>query len=263
MTAETGRQKPLFPLYIIDSRDMSEGFNSCWFYFNLQVKLSRNMTLNILTDEGSHIVTLCDLPGASLQTACLTVAWGRVEIRISAKFCFNGESKQSGATGRSVQHQGSDCTLEVAHFEWLTCEMNCPEWEVSMWLPMSAVDVSRLKNTSVICACVSVCLSVWENIFPSATIDGNFLESPHGWETHIFCIPSAVLVATELSCSFSFQCRMFAVLDSAFHLIFASIINTRFSKQCDTTRVIVLKHWVEKWIDLNYFRMESAHWTAI
>lgn len=52
MSTEAGRQKLMLPLYITDSTAMSEVFSSGRLCFNLQVKLSQNMTLNILTKEG-------------------------------------------------------------------------------------------------------------------------------------------------------------------------------------------------------------------
>lgn len=149
MSTEAGRQKLMFPWYITD---MSEDFNSGRLCFNLQVKLSWNMTLNIPTDDGSHIFeTPSDLLGLSLQTrVCSALAWGRSEVRISVKFCFYCGIKQAEAAGQGVHTQDRHILYSGSSLVWMTGTWNEPLFlsgrcGFDATLARSAVDVSSLE----------------------------------------------------------------------------------------------------------------------
>lgn len=132
-------------------------------------------------------------------------------------------------------------------------------WGGGLWCSAGEVCCRRQQSRGA----PLLLLCVWErNLFPSATIDGDFPESTRGWEINIsigIClIPRAVLTVRARYRSFSSQRLLFAGLNSVLHLIFPLIINSRFSKHRHTRRFIVLIHWVEKRIDLSYFRVERT-----
>lgn len=107
---------------------------------------------NILTDDGRRIFeTSSDLLGLSLQTkVCSALAWGRSEVRISAKFCFYCGNKQAEAAGQSV-HAGDHYILyNGSSTFWMTDTWNEPLFPSGRCgfdaMPArSAVDVSSLE----------------------------------------------------------------------------------------------------------------------
>lgn len=125
MSTETGRQKLTLPLYITD---MSEDFNSGRSCFKLQAKLSRNMTPNILIEDGSRIFeSQSDLLGLSLhRKVCSALAWGRSEVRINAKFCFYCGNKQAGTAGQSVHTEDRHILYGGSGTFWMTDMVNEP-----------------------------------------------------------------------------------------------------------------------------------------
>lgn len=246
-----------------------EDFRSGNLCFNLQVKLSRNTTLNtlsILTDDRSRIFeTPSVLLGLSLQTSLFSVSLRQIWSQDWCKVLCLLWEQASGSGGSACARWGSPHTgqwkrriLNDWHVKW-TVVSPSGRCGFDATLARSAADVSTLEEHYLISLRVCVCVCVREaNLFPLATIDGGFLESRHGCEKiykmHIFLIPWTGLSVTELCCSLFLPASPVWIESSG--SFSPTIINTRFSQHCDTRRVIVLNHWAEKWIDLKNFRME-------
>lgn len=176
-----------------------EEFSNGSSCFNLQVKLSRNTTLNtlnILTDARSRIFeTPSVLLGLSLQISLFSVSLRQIWSQDWCKVLCLLWKQASGSGGLACARWGSPHSgqwkwhiLNDWHVKWTVVSRVGGVDLTQRWRGLLLTSALLRSTTSFPSVCVCVC--VWEaNLFPLATIDGGFLESQTWlWKKYIKCI---------------------------------------------------------------------------